>query len=106
MPIFLAPVPQHPHKAVSPFPGGLFLDRPVAFQAFAPVKGKPKKIEGPLWFPAPWWLAEWNQLGLIRVKGNWDGQSNLRITTTMDMRRYLEKKKASAVINLSLSLDS
>lgn len=38
--------------------------------------------------------------------GNWDGQRNLRITTTIDMRRHLEGKKASAVSNLSLSLSS
>ena len=36
--------------------------------------------------------------------GNWDGQQSLRITTTIDMRRHLEGKKASAVSNLSLSL--
>jgi NRPS condensation-like uncharacterized protein len=38
--------------------------------------------------------------------GNWDAQHNLRITTTIDMRRHLEGKKATAVSNLSLSLSS
>lgn len=36
--------------------------------------------------------------------GGWDGQKNLRITTTIDLRRHLEGKQSSAVANLSLSL--
>ena len=37
--------------------------------------------------------------------GNWDGTDNLRITTTIDMRRYLDGEQASSVANLSLSLN-
>jgi hypothetical protein len=68
MPIFLAPVPQHPHKAVSPFSRCLLLYHPVAFEAFVPVKGKPKKIQASFWLSAPRWFPEWYQLGLFRMK--------------------------------------
>ena len=38
--------------------------------------------------------------------GPWDGRRYLRITTTIDMRRHLKGKKASAVSNLSISLSA
>jgi hypothetical protein len=68
MPIFFAPIPQHPHKTVSPFPRCLLLYHPVALEAFAPIKGKPEKIEGSLRFSALWWFPEWYQSGLFRMK--------------------------------------
>jgi hypothetical protein len=54
VPILLAPIPQHPHKPVSPFPRCLLLYHPVALEALAPVEGKPEKIKASFWLSAPW----------------------------------------------------
>ena len=69
VPVFLAPAPQHAHKAVAPFARGFLLDRPVARKAFTPVKGKPQKIEGPLGLCLARRLSECDQTGLLRMQG-------------------------------------
>jgi hypothetical protein len=51
MPIFLAPIPQHPHKPVSPFPRCLLLYHPITLEAFTPVKVNPRKSKHPSGFP-------------------------------------------------------
>ena len=101
MPILFAPVPQHPHKAISPFSSGILLYHPVAFEAHAPVKRKPEKIKGLFSLSATRWFTERYHAGLFRMKFQLEAVETFRQSLHDSLYVRLQLKTHNEIIGKS-----